>query len=97
MIVAVFITPSPKSPFSYETTGIQHYVVPAVGLSTLLIGYSYYLVFAKLIPRWRKKVLIVEREPIIVRQGGRHDGEWVQILEVVEFWWAARQSGGKES
>ncbi|KAL8813032.1 MAG: hypothetical protein Q9223_007147 [Gallowayella weberi] len=92
MIVGVFITPGATSPFSYATTGVRHYIIPAVGLGTLLIGYSYYLVFAKLIPRWRKKVLIVEREPIIVRQGGRQDGEWVQILEVVEFWWAARQT-----
>ncbi|KAL8856831.1 MAG: hypothetical protein Q9178_006548 [Gyalolechia marmorata] len=97
MIVALFISPSQSSPFSYAKTGIHHYIVPAVGLGTLLIGYIYYLVFAKLIPRWRKEVLIVEREPIIVRQGGRQDGEWVQILEVVEFWWAARQAGGKEA
>ncbi|KAL8670232.1 MAG: hypothetical protein Q9168_005221 [Polycauliona sp. 1 TL-2023] len=93
MIVGVFITPGEDSPFSYKTTGVRHYIVPAVGLGTLLIGYTYYLVFAKLIPRWRKEVLIVEREPIIVRQGGRQDGEWVQILEVVEFWWAARSTG----
>ncbi|KAL9009116.1 MAG: hypothetical protein Q9173_005828 [Seirophora scorigena] len=97
MIVGVFITPGDTSPFSYATTGVRHYIVPTVGLCTLLIGYSYYLVFAKLIPRVRKKVLVVEREPIIVRQGGRQDGEWVQILEVVEFWWAARHSEGKEA
>ncbi|KAL8886991.1 MAG: hypothetical protein Q9192_006394 [Flavoplaca navasiana] len=93
MIVGVFITPGEDSPFSYKATGVQHYIVPVVGIGMLLLGYTYYLVFAKLIPRWRKEVLVVEREPIIVRQGGRQDGEWVQILEVVEFWWAARQSG----
>lgn len=92
MIVGVFIPPAATSPFSYTNTGIQHYTVPAVGLGTLVIGYSYYLVFAKFIPRLLKKVLVVEREPIIVRQGGSDDGEWVQILEVVEFWWAARQA-----
>ncbi|KAL8924119.1 MAG: hypothetical protein Q9208_004256 [Pyrenodesmia sp. 3 TL-2023] len=91
MIIGVFITPSEASPFSYARTGVQHYIVPAVGLGTLLVAYSYYLVFAKLIPRWRRKVLVVEREPVIVRQGGDQDGEWVQILEIVEFWWAARQ------
>lgn len=66
--------------------------MPVIGLSTLLLGYIYYQIFTKLIPWWRKKVLIVEREPIIVRQGGRQDGEWVQIMEIVEFWWATRQS-----
>lgn len=93
MIVGVFVTPRDTSPYAYATTGVRHYIVPAVGLGTLLIGYAYYLVFAKLIPRWRKETLVVEREPIIVRQGGEQNGEWVQILEVVEFWWAARQSG----
>ncbi|KAL8654156.1 MAG: hypothetical protein Q9226_003544 [Calogaya cf. arnoldii] len=93
MVVGVFITPGETSPFSYAKTGVRHYIVPAVGLGMLLVGYIYYVVFAKLIPRWRKEVLIVEREPIIVRQGGEQNGEWVQILEVVEFWWAARQSG----
>ena len=96
MIVGAFLTPSTSSPFSYKTTGIQHYIVPAVGLSTLLIGYIYYIIFAKLIPRWRKKELVVEREPIIVRQGGREDGELVQILEGVAFWWAARHVREKE-
>lgn len=93
MIVGVFVTPRETSPYSYVTTGVRHYIVPAVGLGTLVVGYTYYLVFAKLIPRWRKETLVVEREPIIVRQGGEQNGEWVQILEVVEFWWAARQSG----
>ncbi|KAL9046610.1 MAG: hypothetical protein Q9214_000595 [Letrouitia sp. 1 TL-2023] len=97
MLVGAFLTPSPLSPFSYANSGVRHYIVPAVGLSTLLMGYAYYLLFAKLIPQWRKKNLIVEREPIIVRQNGEPHGEWVQILEVVEFWWAARQgNGGKE-
>lgn len=91
MIIGVFIAPSVASPFSYARTGVRHYIVPVVGLGTLLVAYSYYLVFAKLIPRWRRKVLVVEREPVIVRQGGDQDGEWVQILEIVEFWWAARQ------
>ena len=96
MVVSVFIPPSASSPFSYEQSGVRYYTVPAVGLSTLVMGYIYYLVFAKLIPRLRKKDLIVEREPIIVRQGDRHDGEWVQILERIEFWWAARQGTEKD-
>ncbi|KAL9123886.1 MAG: hypothetical protein Q9217_006728 [Psora testacea] len=97
LLITLFLTPSTSSPFAFSATGVQHYVVPTVGLGTLLLGYSYYIIFSKLIPWWRKKVLIVEREPIIVRQGGRQDGEWVQIMEVVEFWWAARQPATKEA
>ncbi|KAL8997827.1 MAG: hypothetical protein Q9169_002999 [Polycauliona sp. 2 TL-2023] len=65
MIVGVFISPGEDSPFSYTRTGVRHYIVPAVGLGAFLMGYVYYLVFAKLIPRWRKEILVVEREPII--------------------------------
>lgn len=92
LLTTLFITPSASSPFAFSARGVQHYTVPVIGLSTLLLGYIYYQIFTKLIPWWRKKVLIVEREPIIVRQGGRQDGEWVQIMEIVEFWWATRQS-----
>lgn len=64
--------------------------MPAVGLGTLVLGYVYYVGFALVLPRLKHKVRVVEREPVIVRQFGRPDGEWVQVLELVEFWWAAR-------
>lgn len=90
LLLTLFLNPSHASSFSPTRTGISAYVVPTVGLGSLVVGHCYYLVFAKLIPRWRRKELIVEREPIIVRQGGKADGQWVQLMEVVEFWWAAR-------
>ena len=90
LIVTLFLTPSKESAFSKSRVGVPSYVIPTIGLSTLLMGYIYYLVLAKLIPKWKKKVLIVEKEPIIVRQGGRPDGEWVQFVEAIEFWWADR-------
>lgn len=71
------------------------YIVPVVGLCSAVVGYLYYLIFAKLIPRWKRQVLLVERDPIIVRQGGKPNGEWVQILEIIDFWWAARDPDEK--
>lgn len=55
-----------------------------------MIGYIYYLIFAKVIPRVREQVLVVERDPLIVRQGGDPKGEWVVDLETIDFWWSAR-------
>ncbi len=46
MIVGVFIAPGEESPFSYKATGVQHYIVPVVGIGMLLLGYAYYLVIA---------------------------------------------------
>lgn len=54
------------------------------------MGYAYYLVFHLLIPRLKRKVRVIERTPVIVRQFGWTDGEWVQVLELVEIWWEAR-------
>lgn len=69
---------------------MRWYIIPSIGLGTLLIGYGYYLVFHIVIPRWKQQVRVIERDPVIVRQFGKVDGEWVQALETVEIWWEAR-------
>lgn len=89
-IIGVFLPPSSGSPFAYETTHVRWYIVPTVGLGTLVLGYIYYFGFAVVLPRLKHQVRVVEREPVIVRQFGRPDGEWVQVMELVEFWWSAR-------
>ncbi|KAL9025552.1 MAG: hypothetical protein Q9196_005646 [Gyalolechia fulgens] len=81
--------------YSEVRRGYSWYVVPTVGISSAVVGYVYYLVFAKVIPRLREQVLVVERDPLIVRQGGKPDGEWVQILETIDFWWSARDPHSK--
>ncbi|KAL8933025.1 MAG: hypothetical protein Q9211_006005 [Gyalolechia sp. 1 TL-2023] len=81
--------------YSEVERGYSWYVVPTVGISSAVMGYVYYLVFAKVIPRLRQQVLVVERDPLIVRQGGKPDGEWVQILETIDFWWSARDPHSK--
>ena len=90
LIVTLFLTPSRESPFSQLKTGVPPYVIPTIGLSTLIMGYVYYLVFTKLVPKIKKKDLIVEKDPIIVRQGGKQNGAWVLFMEGIDFWWAAR-------
>lgn len=93
LLVAAFIPPSAGSPFSNSNTRIECYIVPTVGLSTLLVGYVYYLCFQYLVPRIKKKVLIVEREAVLVKE----KGEWVQAVELVEASWVARPGPGNRS
>lgn len=64
--------------------------MPTVSLGTVVLSYFYYFGFAIVVPRLKRQVRVVDREPILVRQFGRPDGEWVQVFELVEFWWAAR-------
>ena len=95
MIVTLFLTPSKESAFSQSKTGVPSYVIPMIGWSTLVMGYIYYLVFTQLVPKIKRKVLIVEKDPIIVRQGGKPDGAWVLFMEGIDFWWSARSPTAK--
>ena len=65
---------------------MEWWIVSTVGLRFLMLGYVYYLCFAYAIPWIRKEELVVEREPVIVKE----HGERVQALEVVEAVWVAR-------
>lgn len=86
LIIAAFLPPSVSSPFHRSKTQPEWYIVPTVGLAVFLLGYVYYLVFAYVIPKIRKQVLVVEREAVIVKE----KGEWVQAIELVYADWGPR-------
>ena len=92
LLVASFIPPRSSSPFAKAKTGVDWFVVPTVGWGMLLLGLVYYLVFKHVYPRYFKdgKVLVVDREAVIVYE----DGEYVQALEIVDFSWEARSGPG---
>lgn len=87
LLVAAFLPPSGGGYFARSNTEIEWYIVPTVGLGTLLLGYAYYTIFEYVIPFLTKKVLVVDRDPTIVCV----DGEWVQAFETVEACWEARE------
>jgi len=93
LLVATFIPPSAGSPFATSSTGVEWYIVPTVGLCSLLLGYAYYLGFQFVIPRIKRQVLVVEREAVLVKERG----EWVQAVELVEASWVARPGPGSTS
>ena len=92
LLAASFVPPRSDSPFAKTKTGVEWYVVPTVGWGMLLLGLLYYLAFKHVYPRYFKdgKVLVVDREAVIVHE----DGEYVQALEIVDFSWEARRGPG---
>ena len=86
LLIIFFIPPVRGSPFAKGSRGIDWYVVPSVGFGFLALGYIYYLCFAYVIPRIRRQTLEINRAPVIVRE----EGEWVQVLEVVQAIWIAK-------
>ena len=93
LLVAAFLPPSKDSYFARADTGVRWYIISTVALSTLLLGYIYYLVLEYLVPRITDRVLVVDRDPTIVLR----DGEWVQAFEIVEHGWEARPGPGNTS
>ena len=84
LMVASFVPPKAGSPFLTE---VKWFVIPTVGLSSLVLGYVYYLGLIYVIPKLFKKgkMLYADRKAIIVRE----KGEYVQHLEIVETSWEA--------
>lgn len=92
-LVAQFVPPKTGSPFLFE---VKWFVIPTVGLSFLVLGYIYYLGLMYMVPRYFKKgkMLVADREAIIVRE----NGEYVQYAEIVDATWEARSAPtGKEA
>lgn len=92
LISARFIPPASGSPFAQAITGPQWYVVPLAGLLSMVLGILYYLGFQHIYPPLFKdgKVLVVDREAVIVRE----HGEYIQALEVVDASWERRSGPG---
>lgn len=85
LLIASFVKPGEGSPLLTE---VKWFVVPTIGLSFLVLGYLYYLILQYIVPRFFKvgKVLVADREAVIIRE----KGEYVQYLELVDAAWEAR-------
>lgn len=84
LLVAAFFPPSADSAFSYAATHVQWYIVPTVGLATLLAGIAYFSIFRYVIPRLKGKELFVGKTPVVV--SNKYE-EMVMRYEVIEFEW----------
>lgn len=89
-LIGAWIPPRSGSPFDVSKTHVQWYVVPAIGIGCLFIGFTYYVGFAIILPGLKHKDFIVERRPLILRQNGDPEGPFVFVREYIDFWWAAR-------
>lgn len=71
------------STFSFNIIGYPWYIVPTIGISSLLWGVVWWFGIKGLEwQRWRK--LIVTRTPYVVQD---QDGHYVQKAELVEHEW----------
>lgn len=92
LLCAAYIPPSSESPFAKANTGVAWYIVPTAGLASAVLGFIYYIGFKYVYPPLVKdgKVLVVDREALIVRE----HGEYVQALEHIDANWERRSGPG---
>ncbi|KAH0556312.1 hypothetical protein GP486_005760 [Trichoglossum hirsutum] len=84
-LFAAFAKPTKGSPYVKDIVGYWWFLVPAIGLSSLLWGMVWWLGLKGI--EWnRRRRLDVRRTPYIEKDG---DGNYVQKVELVEHEWLA--------
>ncbi|MCJ1448443.1 MAG: hypothetical protein MMC23_008958 [Stictis urceolatum] len=94
LLVTPFLDPGENSPWSYETTGVKWWILPTVGLSSLLWGPVWWACLR--FNMWREGLeLVVTRLPHIEQD--EEDGEWVQRAELIDHVWQSRTYARKNA
>ena len=85
VLIASFAKPADDSPFSYPTSSVRWYVVPTIGVSTLLWGFIWWIGL-KVRMAQRTETLTVDRVPWIEEEEPGTD-RWIQKGEWVRHDW----------
>jgi hypothetical protein len=85
LLFAAFARPDDSSSFSKKSTGVQWYIVPVIGISTLTWGIVWWFSLQVLSWKWHRR-LDVTRVANVVPDSD-DPGQYVQVAEVVDFAW----------
>ncbi|KAG9233201.1 amino acid permease-domain-containing protein [Amylocarpus encephaloides] len=88
LLVTAFIKPADDSPYSYKNNKIQWFVIPVIGLSTLLWGLVWYGGLHLVMYR-RMKELVVTRIALVVPDN-KVEGQFIQKAEIIRHEWHTR-------
>jgi hypothetical protein len=89
LLVAAFAPPDAVSSFSTKSTGVQWYIVPVIGISTLAWGVIWWLGLQVMSWKWQR-TLEVTRVANIVADAD-DEGQYIQVAEVVDHAWLVRK------
>ena len=88
LLIAAFAPPDAASSFSTKNTGVQWYIVPVIGISTLAWGVIWWLGLQAMSWKWQRR-LEVTRVANIVKDAD-DEGQYIQVAEVVNHAWLVR-------
>lgn len=85
LLFAAFAPPDATSAFSKRNSGVQWYIVPVIGMSTLLWGVIWWFGIEIVSWKWQRR-LVVTRIPNIIMDTD-DPGQHIMVAEVVDHAW----------
>lgn len=85
LLFAAFAPPAPSSAFSKENSGLQWYIVPVIGISTLLWGLLWWFGIQVMSWKWQRRLVTTRVLNIIVDKDD--PGQHIVVAEVVDHAW----------
>ena len=89
LLVAAFGPPDAVSSFSTKSTGVQWYIVPVIGISTLAWGVIWWLGLQVMSWKWQRTLQVTRVANIVA--DADDEGQYIQVAEVVDHAWLVRK------
>lgn len=85
LLFAAFAPPDATSAFSKRNSGVQWYIVPAIGMSTLLWGVIWWFGIQVMSWKWQRRLVVTRIPNIIVDKDD--PSQHIMVAEVVDHAW----------
>jgi hypothetical protein len=85
LLLAAFAQPDATSTFSKRNSGVQWYIVPVIGMSTLVWGVIWWFGIQILSWKWQRRLVVTRIPNIIVDTDD--PGQYIMVAEVVDHAW----------
>jgi hypothetical protein len=85
LLFAAFAPPSATSAFSKRNSGLQWYIVPVIGMSTLLWGVIWWFGIQIMSWKWQRRLVVTRIPNIIVDTDD--PGQHIMVAEIVDHAW----------
>lgn len=90
LLVATFAPPDAASPFSTKSTGVQWYIVPVIGISTLAWGVIWWLGLQVISWKWQRRLEVTRVASIVA--DADDPGQYIQVAEIIDHAWLVTKS-----
>jgi hypothetical protein len=85
LLFAAFAPPSASSAFSPRNSGLQWYIVPVIGMSTLFWGIIWWFGIQIMSWKWQRRLVVTRIPNIIVDTDD--PGQYIMVAEIVDHAW----------